>query len=147
MNNFPDDVSSGVAIAVLAENDFTLYDGIKQREAYQSIWTVLFVVSKWHQQLSSHLGLTEHNFNINSPEGDPQKTASYVKEAVLAAQTGQVLPAPQDSEEFLYVLNILTQLARGYLKDYANMANISYAEVIDRLQRGYLSVVASRLNQ
>lgn len=136
---------SGVAIAVLASDDFSVLNGTDIREAFGSTWTVLLVTAKWYSQISREVSDPGRiNMQILIPEGlDPQIGAKFAQEASIAAAREELIVPDFDAENINQILHILLQIASRYLGAYVRLAGISYDEGIEKLRQNYVDMLAS----
>lgn len=144
MTDSDDFKTTGIAIAVLAEKNFSFFNGVPFSEAIASSWTTLLVAARWHAEATQKLrGSSTFNFQINLPAGmTPQEGAKFAQEVALAASVGEVSMPPFSDDHLNQVLIIVIEITTRYLEDFAEMTGDTYEDVIVKLRQSYLTMLA-----
>ena len=133
-------MSSGVAIAIIASDDFDLLSEVSLQESLSSTWATLLVTANWYGSLvreSGSSGVKQLRISV-LPEMDSEWARTFGTSAANLALSGSPLPPPIAVDKVGFSLYIMLRLAQGYLRTYAELAGKSFTEAVDELRGYYL---------
>ncbi len=131
---------SGIAIAVLAESDFTLYDGFPANEALASAWTTLLVSADWFTKATVKFnGPTSVSLQLDLPGSvDPQWGASFAAEVSQRATRGIPAIPPIAPEHINSALYVISGITTQFVRSYSELSGLSFETAVDQLRTAYV---------
>jgi len=136
---------SGVAIAVVASGDFTLYEGFAVNEALASAWTTLLVSAEWFSKATLEFnGSKTLNLSIDIPgDVDPHWGGQFASDVAQRATAGVPQIPLINKDQINPALFIITGVTKQFLQSYGELAGLAYDETIAKLRTAYIESIIS----